>query len=267
MEDKPIIQSWTIHKYENQSVTQLEDEVAVEFALTIVINGKEYATMVCSPCQLEELVIGFLASEALILTYEEIQTLQVDVGAGFAYVDLKKELLDTDWGRTKRFIGSCCGKSREFYYTQDAKTARTIVHKHQIIIEDIIHLMKAFQQQSDDFKRTGGVHQAALASKESIQYRAVDIGRHNALDKVYGYMLREHSPRRNAQIVFSGRISSEVLLKVAKIGIGFILSPSAPTDLALRLANDLNITTVGFIRNNRLNIYTHPENIIHESTS
>jgi len=90
----------------------------------------------------------------------------------------------------------------------------------------------------------------------------MDIGRHNALDKIYGYCLKNNISIGDKIIVFSGRISSEILLKVAKIGCEIILSKSAPTELALELAEQLGITTVGFIRNGSLNVYTHPERIV-----
>lgn len=93
----------------------------------------------------------------------------------------------------------------------------------------------------------------------------MDIGRHNALDKLYGYCLKHHISIRDKVVVFSGRISSEILLKVAKIGCEVVLSKSAPTELALNLAEELRITTVGFIRSDSLNIYTCPERILRES--
>ncbi|MUK59367.1 sulfurtransferase FdhD, partial [Pseudomonas aeruginosa] len=89
-----------------------------------------------------------------------------------------------------------------------------------------------------------------------------DIGRHNALDKLYGFCIQRHITVRDKVLICSGRISSEILIKAAKIGVGVILSKSAPTTLAVTLANDLNITAVGFIRNGGFNIYSHPERII-----
>ncbi len=112
------------------------------------------------------------------------------------------------------------------------------------------------------FKHTGGVHNAALCNTDGIILARTDIGRHNALDKIYGHCLKNNIRLDDKIIAFSGRISSEVLLKVSKIGVSIILSKSAPTELALEMAEQLGITAIGFIRNNRLNIYTHPERII-----
>lgn len=88
-----------------------------------------------------------------------------------------------------------------------------------------------------------------------------DIGRHNTLDKLYGHALRREIALDERAVVFSGRISSEVLLKVVKMGCPLLLSKSAPTDLALELADQLGVTAVGFLRGEAMNVYTHPERI------
>lgn len=132
----------------------------------------------------------------------------------------------------------------------------------QVAAEDCFRLMKEMQQSADTFHHTGGVHNAALCDVNGIILSRMDIGRHNALDKIYGYCLRNAISIKDKIIVFSGRISSEILLKVAKIGCEIILSKSAPTELALQLAEDLGITTIGFIRNHSLNVYTHPERVL-----
>lgn len=246
---------WPTVKYRQQLRTSEEDIVAREFALTITINGEQYATIVCTPTNLKELVVGFLASEGVIRKYNDIVSIMVDDYKGFAYVELyyKVELAE----RTERWIGSCCGKSREFYLKQDVKVAKTITTNMQLQTYQIVKLMQKFDEQAEVFSRTGGVHQAGLASNHQIEAAFIDIGRHNALDKLFGFILRNKLSVRNYCILFSGRISSEVILKVSKIGAGILLAKSAPTDLALKLASDLQITAVGFIRQNSLNVYTH----------
>lgn len=251
-----------IVKFEEGYLIEEEDEIVIEFPLTIILNQEEFATLVCTPCELDELVIGFLASEGVIRTRDEIIHIHIDSSKGFAYIDTNTPYTIHQEFHSKRMIGSCCGKSRQFYFVNDAKTAKTSTSTISISPEECIFLMKELQNNSHVFKNTGGVHNAALCSPTGIIINRADIGRHNALDKIYGYCLINKVNIRDKIIVFSGRISSEVLLKAAKIGVGIVLSKSAPSDLAIKMAEDLNITTVGFIRGNKLNIYSHPNRIL-----
>ncbi|WP_282936817.1 formate dehydrogenase accessory sulfurtransferase FdhD [Paenibacillus sp. RC67] len=259
--DKSVTAAWTIVKYEGGRLQEREDEVASEFPLTIRVDGEEFATIVCSPSDLENMVVGFLASEGMIRSMEEIRKLSLDPDRGYADVELTAaQNTGKDW-YNKRFIGSCCGKSRQFYFHNDARTAKTITSRMTITAEQCLELMRELQQCSSDFRNTGGVHNAALASTEELQIVRSDIGRHNALDKIYGHCLQHRIPLKGKVLVFSGRVSSEVLLKTAKIGVGIVLSKSAPTQLALQLAHDLGITVVGFIRGDSFNVYTHHERL------
>jgi FdhD protein len=253
--------NWEVIRIHEGTMKRDAEEVAVEYPLTVMLNGEEFATMVCSPTDLRELLIGFLASEGMIRSMDEVKSLKIDEQQGFAYVELYKQLAKEQHDHSKRFIGSCCGKSRQFYFKSDVKTAKTVRSKLKLTVSQGFALMNELQQESENFLRTGGVHNAALCTPEKMLAIRTDIGRHNALDKIYGSILVNKTPLSDKVIVFSGRISSEVLLKVSKIGVGIIISKSAPTDLALKLADDLGITAVGFVRGSKMNIYTHPQRI------
>ncbi|UGB29006.1 formate dehydrogenase accessory sulfurtransferase FdhD [Metabacillus sp. B2-18] len=253
-----------ITKYKNGKLVETTDDIVTEFPLTIFVNNEEFATMVCTPTHFEEMVIGFLASEGVIRFYNEIESISIDESAGYAYVSLQSNVTTNQQYYSKRFIGSCCGKSRQFYFQNDVKTSKTSTTKQTLTPEQCISLMKTMQESSVVFQETGGVHNAALCTPDEMLVSRTDIGRHNALDKLYGYSILNQIPVRDKIIVFSGRISSEVLVKASKIGVGIVLSKSAPTDLAIKLANDLNITAVGFIRGNSFNVYSHPERIVDE---
>lgn len=260
--DKTVINDWEIARFKDDSFNIKKEIVAVEFPLTIMINGEEFATMVCSPTNLRELVIGFLASEGVIRFYDEIKTISIDDTQGFAYVEITRPIEQLGQDHSKRFIGSCCGKSRQFYFKSDVQTAKTVHTPIKIHAEQCLSLMRQLQAQSTSFQKTGGVHNAALCTVEEVLHIRSDIGRHNALDKIYGYIIENNIKLNDKLIVFSGRISSEVLLKISKMGIGIIVSNAAPTDLALKLATDLGITVVGFARGNHMNIYTGKDRII-----
>ena len=253
--------SWTIYRYNGTELLSQEDTIATEAPLTIKINGEEFATLVYTPTDTIDLVTGFLASEGLIRFVDQIESLTLEEERGFVHVKLRHLHQLSQKMVSKRFIGSCCGKSRQFYFHNDARTAKTVSTKLQLSIQQCFHLMNQLQEQSADFQATGGLHNAALCTANELLLSRADIGRHNALDKIYGHLLRQRLPVRDKVIAFSGRVSSEVALKAAKIGVGILLSKSAPTDFALRLAQDLGITVVGFIRRDQLSVYTHPERI------
>ncbi|MCJ8006103.1 formate dehydrogenase accessory sulfurtransferase FdhD [Lederbergia wuyishanensis] len=251
-----------ILKYEGNDLLETIDIAAVEYPLTIYLEDEEFATIVCSPTNIKELVIGFLASEGLIRNVDQISSIDIDEHRGYAYVYLKiKQSINKEFF-SKRMIGSCCGKSRQFYFYNDANTAKTIMSRHTISINECFSLMKQLQECSIDFQQTGGVHNAALCTNDNILFSYSDIGRHNALDKLYGHVLQHNITVKDKVIVFSGRISSEVILKISKIGGGILISKSAPTTLGIELAKDLGITVIGFVRKEKLNIYSHPERII-----
>ncbi|WP_372586548.1 formate dehydrogenase accessory sulfurtransferase FdhD [Priestia megaterium] len=245
----------------------VEDKIVTEFPVTVKINEEEFVTMVCSPQYIEDMVIGYLASEGVIRAYTDIKNIWVQEKEGYVHVTIDKLNPYFQNLQNKRYITSCCGASRQgFVFINDALTAKKMNDiSVELSIKDCFQLMNELQQSAATFQETGGVHNAAICDKNGFMLSRMDIGRHNALDKLYGYCLKHHISIRDKVVVFSGRISSEILLKVAKIGCEVVLSKSAPTELALNLAEELGITTVGFIRNDSLNIYTCPERILRES--
>ncbi|CAG7615528.1 formate dehydrogenase accessory sulfurtransferase FdhD [Paenibacillus allorhizosphaerae] len=252
---------WDIVKYDGDTFFRQEDEIVTEAPLTIEIDGEEFATIVCSPDDLTDMVVGFLAAEGFIRSMEDVNDINIMEDQGFAYIELKRtsSIFKNSYG--KRFIGSCCGKSRPFYFYNDLRTAQASKSDTALTAEQCLYLIRQLQEQSAEFQRTGGLHNAGLCSTQELLFTRSDIGRHNALDKIYGHCIRNGVSTADKVIAFSGRISSEVILKVAKIGAGILLSKSAPTDLALQLATELNITAIGFARNGKLNVYTHPQRI------
>ncbi|MEO4053130.1 formate dehydrogenase accessory sulfurtransferase FdhD [Solibacillus sp. CAU 1738] len=260
--DKAITRE--ILRIENQQMKKVDDLIVTEYAVTLKINQQEFVTMVCTPEYVEDMVIGYLASERVIRSYEDIDDIWYQEKEGFVHIKTKRINPFYQQTQNKRYITSCCGMSRQgFVFTNDALVANKMEGIHvQITTEDCFRLMRAMQDSAEIFKKTGGVHNAALCDVNGLVLSRMDIGRHNALDKIYGYCLRNNISMQDKIIVFSGRISSEILLKVSKIGCEIVLSKSAPTELALQLAEHLGITTVGFIRQNTMNIYTHPQRII-----
>ncbi|OEH85223.1 hypothetical protein BHU72_06350 [Desulfuribacillus stibiiarsenatis] len=234
-----------------------EDQMAVEYPVTIFFNDHELVTLLCTPTYLEELAIGFLNSEGLIRSYDDIDTIRPDLDKGLIYVTTKKKKSLSEKLFAKRTITSGCGKGTIFYNVLDSMRTNRIERPLDITSEQVSNLMLALQQNSEMFKETGGNHASALCDPSGIVVYHEDIGRHNAVDKIVGHCVKNNINIEDKVLVTSGRVSSEILLKVAKLDIPMIISKSAPTTLSVRLARELGLTLAGFVRGRRFNIYAN----------
>lgn len=251
------IKNYEIIRFKRGEISIEEDLAIVEYPFTIFLNDEELITLLCSPKNLNYLAIGFLNSEGIINSREDIEKISIDEEKGIAhiYTKNKNSLGEKLFG--KRTITSGCGKGTIFYNVIDSFKSKKINNNIKINPNNILNLIKKFNSKSQLFLDTGGVHSCALCDKEKIILFEEDIGRHNALDKILGKCLIDKINFSDKIILTSGRISSEILIKIAKRKIPIIVSRSAPTHLAIELANDLNITLIGFARGEKMNIYSN----------
>ena len=130
----------------------------------------------------------------------------------------------------------------------------------QVNVAEILTLMAGLPKRQEIFRQTGATHAIFLADagRGKVVLGAEDVGRHNAFDKVIGQALMKNLPMNNKIALLSGRASFEMVLKAARAGIPIMSSVSAPTSLAVKLADLQGITLIGFAREERMNIYTHP---------
>lgn len=247
----------SIRKFIGESSNREEDVVAREVPLTIILNDKELVTLLCSPKDLNYLAIGFLSSEGFIGNRDEISKVIIDDIRGVARVWTQDDKAINDDIIFKRLITSGCGGGTSFYKASDVEHQVKIESGLEISAGEIMALVKEFQRRSLLYRRTGGVHSAALCEAGKILVFNEDIGRHNAIDKIFGECVLKEIATQDRVVVTSGRISSEILLKVAKRQIPIIVSKSAPTDLGVKMADDLGITLLGFVRGKRINAYTN----------
>ncbi|OGC11195.1 formate dehydrogenase family accessory protein FdhD [candidate division WOR-1 bacterium RIFOXYA12_FULL_52_29] len=253
---------FTIHKISDGKKEKVIDWITEEVPLTINVNGHELATLLCSPTSLRELAVGFLFSSGLIKSLKDITAVRIDEKHWQANITTVDEL---DFGEKllfKRMYTSGCGRGILFYNSLDKLRQIKLTLKKGVYWKRVLELMAQFQQSSAEFKKTGGVHSAALCGREKIIARQDDIGRHNAVDKIIGEALLKKLDLSSAMLLLSGRISSEIFYKLNKCGIPIIASVSAPTDQAVKLARKLNVTLIGFARGKRFNVYSSLDRII-----
>lgn len=248
---------------EGQWVTD-EDVVIREKPLTLFLNDDEMVTIVCTPIAVEELIIGFLYSEGVITAREQIKEITINLQQGVAFVETT---VPVEMNRfLRRYLASCCGRTRPlFYFAGDAGHTQPVNAQTVIAAASIINLMADFSHRGHLFAATGGTHAAALASSNEIVFFYEDIGRHNAVDKIIGRTLLSATPTADKLLLISGRISAEMVIKAMRLGTPLLVSRAAPTNLAIELAAEANITLIGFARNQRFNIYTHPQRVVFSS--
>lgn len=223
------------------------DEAPVE----LNVNGESWLTFMCTPTYLEALGVGFLFNEGIITRAEEISVVracdngcQLDVWLTHA---VTKPL---HWRRTS----GCTGGATS---TGEKDTPHPIVEKDFLPPDLVLEGMDDLLRQQELYRSTRGVHCSMLTDGEGTTLLAEDIGRHNTLDKLAGRLLLE-VPRLKRRMVFTtGRISSEMLQKSARMGASAVISRTSPTALSVRLADEMGITVIGYARRTQFNVYTH----------
>ncbi|MEJ2047976.1 MAG: formate dehydrogenase accessory sulfurtransferase FdhD [Dehalococcoidia bacterium] len=258
MEDE--LEKFPVLRFNKEDRSNEELAVAKEFLFTIFVNDQELATLLCSPGNLRYLAVGFLASEGLLQSKDAIKKMEIDDWLGTAHIEIEGFDKDEKFF-TKRLIASGCGGAATFYSAADVATLK-VESAMKISPDEVFALAKEFQHSSQLYLATHGVHSAALADRSEIILFSEDIGRHNAVDKIFGKCLLEDIPTDDRIIISSGRISSEITHKVAKRGVPIIVSISAPTSLGLKTADKLGITLIGSVRGQKMNVYTHPQRVV-----
>jgi len=237
---------------------RVDDVVAVEEPLAIRLDGDELVSLLYTPPLTGELALGYLLSEGYIHGMEDVASLTLDEGA----VDLRLSgPLAAPAGGRVRVLTSGCGGGITFTYPRGLKDIRALQPGGGFRADDILGLCAGFRKGSGLFEATGGVHSAALYVEGREIAFAEDIGRHNAVDKVFGLCLTGGVNTVGAMMITTGRVSSEILIKCVKRGVPVVVSRGAPTSLAVELAERFNVTLVGFARGRRMNVYAHEERI------
>jgi len=248
-----------VFRYERGRIRPAEHEPVREFPLSLIVNGRELATLISSPHELRFLVAGFLRLQGFVSTVDDFQMLSVCDEFGVANVILKHELPE----RLKPALTSGCGTGITFNLHEklEVSQAPTDGAKRSYAPDDLFAMMEQLARRADEYRKAGGIHSAAVGDEGTILLYSEDIGRHNTLDRIAGEALLKGIDLTGKVLITSGRVSSEMVTKAAMLGVGLIASRTSPTDLAVRLADQRGITLVGYLRGAGFNIYTCPDSI------
>jgi FdhD protein len=241
------------NRFSEEGWTRTSVQVPLERELTVYVNLRELVTILCTPTKLNFLVLGFLYSEGIISGMGDVAMMRVCDDESEVDVRLVNTVFELP---TKRRLTSGCGGGATFA-TQGQRVDSSLV----VSPAEIISLMKQFQGQMDLGRLSGGMHASALADTKNLQVMAEDIGRHNTLDKIQGECLLRGLSTRDRLLLSTGRVSSEMLLKAARMQVPVVVSRHTPTGSAVLLARDLGITLVGRARGGRMFVYSWPERL------
>jgi len=236
--------------------------VVREVPLTIFLNDREIVTLLCTGSHVESLAVGFLRSEGLLQERSSLKSLVVDENRQAVRVvtDESAELTQQLFG--KRTLTSGCGKGTIFYNVLDSLQSQPLENKLVIEAAQVRRLMSELHSRSELYKRSRGVHNCGLADTKKILIFRSDIGRHNAVDMILGECFLQELATNEKILVTTGRITSEILIKAAKMHIPMLISRSAATSLSLELATSLNMTIIGYVRGGSILAYTGEDNLI-----
>lgn len=240
----------------------VEQPLVREVPVTLYLNGREVVTLVCAGHHLEELAVGFFHGEGFLRTPDELASVRVDAAAGRVDVTTKSEphLAEQLW--SKRTVTSGCGKGSAFYHALDALLSRPCRSNFRITPAQVLARVDEVNRLSETYRLTHGVHNTALAGADELLLFRDDIGRHNATDMIVGHVFLNAIPLDDKLLVTTGRLTSEILLKVARVGLPLLASRNAATSLSVELATKLNLTMIGYVRGGRFTVYSGAERIV-----
>jgi FdhD protein len=230
-------------------VEEVKGHVVREQPLTIHVNGERFLTLLCSPFKLDALVVGYLWIEKIIGGLDEIRSLSVSELDGRADVTLTHPVTLP----RERILTSGCGGGITFRI--DPRLFTPLQSSLRVTAVTLGARLKDLLMAAEHYRESRGIHGAALSDADRLLVLAEDVGRHNAVDKIMGESLMRGISPVDRILLSTGRISSEMLLKAARMGVPVVASRTSPTEMAVALAEQLGITVAGYVRADSMNVY------------
>lgn len=252
----------TVQRWKNGQLTRTTDFVTEEMPVALVYHGVPHVVMLASPADLEDYAVGFTVSEGLVESPGEIQSVEVERAAESIEVriGIAGERFSELLRRRRNLTGrSGCGLCGAETVEEAIRPPVQVGGKGPTVTAADLHAaLIQLESMQPVNARTGSIHAAAwVVPGKGIQFVREDVGRHNALDKVIGALVRSGTEVAAGYAVITSRASFEMVQKAAAAGITFMVAVSAPTALAIRMAEQTGLTLVGFARRDQHVVYAH----------
>ena len=240
-------------------------EVPGESPLTLYVDGREIVTLMTIGAHPEALALGYLRNQRFVDRLEQIKSITVDHHTEAAHVTTFDGIDGWDEKLKKRTVTTGCGQGTVFSCTLDNLYSLQLpdIKIHQSVI---YALLDSISDRNKIYRRSGAVHGCALCEgADSLMYTE-DVGRHNAADAISGYMWLDDISGDNKIFYTTGRLTSEIVMKTAHMGIAVLLSRSGVTHMGLELAQELSMTMIARAKGKHFLVYHGAENIVFDAT-
>jgi len=254
-----------VRRYANGIWSAEASGTPAETPVTLTVNGEPWLEFMCTPEYLEALAVGFLFNEGLIDSAAEVA--QVHVCAAGDNVDVwtaRPLEKPARWRRTSGCTGGVTAAGDEPHPVELPTPPRGMPVRFEEISftpKQISDLILALLDAQRLHRQSGGVHASAISDGEKLLLSCEDVGRHNTLDKLAGRILLETVTAPRRVILTTGRISSEMLQKSARMGTAVVVSCTSPTSIAVQMAEAWGLTLIGYAHSNRFTVYAHAERL------
>jgi FdhD protein len=244
---------WTVSR---DSAEPTEGGVIEEAQITVRVNGHHIASMMCSPLDEQALALGFLYNEGMIETIAQVEGVEFDLETRCLNVILPRRNVHI---RRHMIMTSGCGGGVTFH---EVNKLRHGVETDFVTVPDVIFVrMRDLKSAAVLYNQVRGVHTSLLGTADAPLYSAEDVGRHNTVDKIAGKALQDDYDMRECVLLTSGRVSSEMISKANRMNIPVVASRTAPTSTSVQLAEQWDICLIGYVRQDTMRVYTHPERL------
>lgn len=265
----PSYQEITVDRWKGGLHEKKLDYVAEEVPISLIYNGLPHVVMLATPTNLEEFALGFSITEGILKNPQELLSTRIYNRSNGIEIQLKipdhRFQCMSDKGRNLTGRTGCglCGAST---LKQAIRQPNAVDASLMLSATDLRAALSELHQHQNLNRITGAIHAAAWAvpGQGIIDIRE-DVGRHNALDKLIGFLLKTGKDLSTGFVIVTSRASYEMVQKTAWVGINLLAAISAPTGLAIRLANETGLTLIGFARDDQHVIYTHPQRLTHNN--
>jgi FdhD protein len=242
------------------------DQAAVETPITIHVNKEPVATLFATPDAQAELAIGYLLGEGILRSYSDIEDIACSDTTTSVHVRTKpRAQVRTEEAKVIRLLTTACGSSEDFHRLLDRIDKPLVKSRLRVSASAIASMMVRFNEHSREFRRIGSFQYAAAFLEEEMRVFFEDVGRHNAIDKTVGRIIRTGLDPSKVVLVGSGRQSAAEVIKAARVGIPITISIRGPIYSGVLAAKKTGITLCCYAKGSRMNIYSGFERIILDS--